>query len=76
MRVPGATLLGLFTSIGASAIFPPQWEGAMRERALKAVLILFGLLFLAGVYPLIALLRQEPALAMMMSLYVTLGVFT
>jgi drug/metabolite transporter superfamily protein YnfA len=40
-----------------------------RERALKVVL------FLAGVYPLIAMLRQEPALAMMMSLYITLGVF-
>src|SRR5215470_17741710 len=46
-----------------------------RERALKVVLILVGLLFLAGVYPLIVMLRQEPALAMMMSLYATLGVF-
>ena len=46
-----------------------------RERALKVVLVLVGLLFCAGVYPLIVMLRQEPALAMMMSLYVTLGVF-
>ena len=46
-----------------------------RERALKLVLVLVGLLFLAGVYPLIVMLRQEPALAMMMSLYATLGVF-
>jgi len=46
-----------------------------RERALKVVMVLVGLLFLAGVYPLIAMLRQEPALAMMMSLYITLGVF-
>lgn len=47
----------------------------IRERALKVVLVLLGLLFLAAVYPLILMLRQEPALAMMMSLYVTLGVF-
>jgi len=46
-----------------------------RERALKVVLVLVGLLFLAGVYPLILLLKQEPALAMMLSLYVTLGIF-
>lgn len=47
----------------------------MRERALKVVLILVGLLFVATVYPLILMLRQDPALAMMMSLYATLGVF-
>ena len=46
-----------------------------KERALKIVLVLVGLLFSAGVYPLIIMLRQEPALAMMMSLYATLGVF-
>ena len=46
-----------------------------RERALKIALALVGLLFCAGVYPLIVMLRQEPALAMMMSLYATLGVF-
>ena len=47
----------------------------IRERALKVVMVSVGLLFLAGAYPLIVMLRQEPALAMMMSLYVTLGVF-
>ena len=46
-----------------------------RERTLKVVLVLVGLLFVAGIYPLIVMLRQEPALAMMMSLYATLGVF-
>jgi FtsH-binding integral membrane protein len=46
-----------------------------RERVLKVVLVLLGLLFLAGVYPLALNLRQEPALAMMLSLYVTLGIF-
>ncbi|MGH9530134.1 MAG: DUF6632 domain-containing protein, partial [Terriglobales bacterium] len=46
-----------------------------RERALKVVLVLVGLLFLALVYPLALFFRQEPALAMMLSLYVTLGVF-
>jgi len=42
------------------------------ERALKVVV---GLIFSALVYPLTMFVRQEPALAMMMSLYVTLGIF-
>jgi Family of unknown function (DUF6632) len=46
-----------------------------RERALKIVLVLVGLLFAALVYPLTMFVRQEPALAMMLSVYVTLGVF-
>jgi drug/metabolite transporter superfamily protein YnfA len=46
-----------------------------RERALKVLLVVVGLLFCAGVYPLILMAKQDPALAMMMSLYVTLGVF-
>ena len=46
-----------------------------RERALKIVLMLVGLLFTAMIYPLVLLVKQEPALAMMMSLYVTLGIF-
>jgi hypothetical protein len=33
------------------------------------------LLFVAGLYPLILMAKQDPALAMMMSLYVTLGIF-
>jgi hypothetical protein len=46
-----------------------------RERTLKVVLVLVGLLFTAMVYPLVLFVKQEPALAMMMSLYVTLGIF-
>jgi hypothetical protein len=46
-----------------------------RELALKIVLAVVGLLFLALVYPLALFVRQEPALSMMLSLYVTLGVF-
>jgi hypothetical protein len=46
-----------------------------RERALKVVLGFVGLLFAALVYPLMIFVRQEPALAMMLSLYVTLGIF-
>ena len=46
-----------------------------RERTLKVVLVLVGLLFTATVYPLVLFVKQEPALAMMMSLYVTLGIF-
>jgi drug/metabolite transporter superfamily protein YnfA len=51
-------------------------EGTMiRERALKSVLVLVGLLFMAGIYPLTMFFRSEAALAMMLSLYVTLGIF-
>ena len=46
-----------------------------RERALKIVLVVVGLLFCAGVYPLVLMANQDPALAMMMSLYATLGIF-
>ena len=46
-----------------------------RELALKIVLAIVGLLFLALAYPLAIFIRQEPALSMMLSLYVTLGVF-
>ena len=46
-----------------------------RERALKAVLVLVGIIFSAGAYPLMMFFRQDPALAMMLSLYVTLGIF-
>jgi hypothetical protein len=46
-----------------------------RGRALKVVLGLVGLIFLALVYPLVMFVRQEPALSMMFSVYVTLGIF-
>jgi hypothetical protein len=47
----------------------------IQERALKVVLVLVGLIFLAAVYPLTMFFGREPALAMMFSLYVTLGIF-
>jgi len=46
-----------------------------REGTLKALLVFLGLLFSATVYPLILFLWQAPSLAMMLGLYVTLGVF-
>jgi hypothetical protein len=46
-----------------------------RERALKGVLVLVGLLFTAGIYPLTMFFRGEAALAMMLSVYATLGIF-
>jgi len=46
-----------------------------RERALKILLVLLGLLFCAAVYPLLLMAKEDPALAMMMSLYATLGIF-
>lgn len=46
-----------------------------RERVLKIVLVVVGLLFCAGVYPLVLMAKHDPARAMMMSLYATLGIF-
>ena len=61
-----------------------------RERALKVVLVLVGLLFSAGIYPMVTIVRSvlqphnENTLpivlkaaneAMILSLYVTLGIF-
>jgi len=51
----------------------------VRERALKVVLV--GLLFSAGIYPVVTSVQsgwqanKEDALPMMLSLYVTLGIF-
>ena len=47
-----------------------------REVALKIVLAVVGLIFIALGYPLVVFIRQEPALSMQFSLYVTLGVFS
>jgi hypothetical protein len=46
-----------------------------RELALKIVLGVVGLIFVALGYPMVVFIRQDPALSMMLSLYVTLGVF-
>jgi len=52
-----------------------------RERALKVVLVLVGLMVSAGIYPVVTSVRsgweanKEDALPMMLSLYVTLGIF-
>ena len=51
----------------------------IRERALRAMLVLVGLLFLAGVYPVaMDLLHADPSDTgddMMLSLYFVLGIF-
>ena len=46
-----------------------------RAVALKIVLGLVGVLFLLLGYPAIMFARQDPALSMMFSIYVTLGIF-
>jgi len=46
-----------------------------RRTALQIALVLVGVLFLALAYPLAVFIRQDPALSMMLSLYVTLGIF-
>jgi len=57
-------------------------EGTMlRKRALKVVLVLVGLIFIAGVYPLVTSVRdgwranKEDPLPMGISLYVAQGIF-
>jgi hypothetical protein len=51
----------------------------LRERALKVVLVLLGLFFLAGIYPMASIVwhadQSQYGDAMMLSLYVTLGIF-
>jgi succinate-acetate transporter protein len=46
-----------------------------RERVLKIVLVAIGLLFTAGVVPLTMFFSREPAVPMIVSIYVTLGIF-
>src|SRR5580692_11493455 len=52
-----------------------------RDRALRILLVLVGLIFVAGVYPLITSVRsgwqanKEDAEPMALSLYVTMGIF-
>ena len=46
----------------------------IRDRALKVVLVLVGLLFTAAIYPLLAM-HLEEAVRMMLSVYGTLGIF-
>lgn len=42
---------------------------------MKVALVVVGLLFLALAYPMVTFVRQEPALSMMFSVYVPLGIF-
>jgi NADH:ubiquinone oxidoreductase subunit 5 (subunit L)/multisubunit Na+/H+ antiporter MnhA subunit len=46
-----------------------------RDRALKVVLVVVGLVFMAGIIPLAMFFSRDPAVAMIMSIYVTLGIF-
>jgi hypothetical protein len=46
----------------------------IRERILKAVLVAIGLLFIAGIYPLL-MMHPEPAEGMLGAVYITLGFF-
>ncbi|MGB7191439.1 MAG: DUF6632 domain-containing protein [Acidobacteriaceae bacterium] len=46
-----------------------------RKIALKIALGIVGVFFIVLIYPLVTSMRKEPALSMMLSLYVTLGVF-
>jgi hypothetical protein len=46
-----------------------------RELALRIVLGMVGVVFLALGLPMVLFIRQEPALSMMLRVYVTLGIF-
>jgi hypothetical protein len=46
-----------------------------RERVRRVVLIVVGVLFVALAYPGVVFFSREPAVPMIMSIYVTLGVF-
>ena len=46
-----------------------------RERTLKIVLVVVGWLFAAGIIPLTMFFSREPAVPMIVSIYVTLGIF-
>ena len=48
-------------------------RGMNRERTLKTGLVAVGLLFTAGVVPLTTFFSRESAVAMIMSIYITLG---
>src|SRR5579872_2588480 len=63
------------TKLETSALRSIREASMNRLVALKIVLALVGLLFLALAYPLVLFVRQDPATSMMFSLYVTLGVF-
>ena len=46
-----------------------------REGVLKVALVIVGLLFMAGVIPLTMFFSREPGVPMIMSIYITLGIF-
>ena len=46
-----------------------------QELGLKIALGIVGIIFVALVFPTVMMMRQDPAVSMMLSLYVTLGVF-
>jgi drug/metabolite transporter superfamily protein YnfA len=72
----GGGLGAVYKAIYVFSYWLTDQEGTVnRERALKILLLVVGLLFTALVYPLMMFVRQEPALAMMFSVDVTLGIF-
>ena len=46
-----------------------------RQLALKVALACVGVLFLALAYPMVVFVRLDPAMSMMFSVYITLGIF-
>jgi FtsH-binding integral membrane protein len=77
MHLRFSSLTGLHVHFGYFGFWE---EGTMnRERALKVLLVLVGLLFSAGIYPVAMELwhgnASNPGDDMMLSLYITLGIF-
>lgn len=76
MKRGGAGHAKLQSLLGATTHCNREREGTVkRELALKLMLVFVGLLFMAGVIPLIMFFSRDPGVAMIMSIYVTLGVF-
>jgi len=80
--MPGRSVGAFREAVSLLNIAWMQREGTMnRDRALRILLVLFGLIFVAGVYPLITSIRsgwqtnKEGAEPMGLSLYVTMGIF-
>jgi hypothetical protein len=64
-----------WTKIAAQSFSQSERGNMRRERVLKAVLIVVGVIFSALICPLVLFVKEEPALSMMLSVYVTLGIF-
>jgi hypothetical protein len=72
--VTGMQLLAHMRCIMIERRLTSRWT-MVRERVQQVVLIVVGLLFLALAYPGVMFFSKDPGVPMIMSIYVTLGIF-